>query len=103
MTEESESWLPGPLPAAATLARLLGGSEAASLTTTVPLALPRTLPRAGAGKAGAAVRAMPVAAVTRIAALASVAALAAAAARSHAIVAAATTAKLVARVVAAPA
>ena len=39
MTEESADGLPGAFPAAAAVARLLGGSEAASRATTVSLAL----------------------------------------------------------------
>jgi hypothetical protein len=69
----------------------------------MPLALALALPGASAGKAGTTVRTMAVPPVTSVAAMTGVSTLAAAAARSHAIVAAATTAKLVARVVAAPA
>ena len=44
MTEESADGLPGPFPATATVARLLGGSEAASrAATAVSLTLPLAL------------------------------------------------------------
>lgn len=106
MTEESEDGLPGPFPAAA-VPRRLGGSEAAALAPAGPLSLP--LARARAGEPRTAVGPMavaPMTGMTGVARVTAMAAMAATTARSHPLprwVAAATTAELVARVVAAPA